>query len=68
MCDTDTPDLATVATMADSMSADAIVAYFREKGIMLQIVTDGIYPVGIAYERTTLFIPALQPRDSNAVP
>ncbi len=63
----DTPDLATVVAMADSMSADAIVAHFKEKGILLEIVTDGIYPVGIAYERTTLFIPALQPQDTSVV-
>lgn len=63
MCDMDTPDIKTVASMADNMSAEAIVRHFQEKGILLEIITGGFYPVGIAYDGTTMYIPALQPRD-----
>ncbi len=59
----DTPDINTIASMAASMSAEAIVGHFKEKGIPLQIVTGGIYPVGIASESTTMFVTALQPHE-----
>jgi hypothetical protein len=51
----------TVASMADYMSAEEIVQHFREKGISIEIVTGGLYPIGIACDGTTLYVPALQP-------
>lgn len=65
MCEMDTPDIATIAAMADGMSAKSIVDYFKEKGITMEIVAGGVYPVGIKVGETTMYIPKLQPEEKQ---
>jgi hypothetical protein len=67
MCDMDTLSINEVADMAKNMTAQSIVNYFYEKGVTAQIVTGGIYPVGIQFGGTTMFIPALQPKEEKPV-
>jgi hypothetical protein len=59
----DAPDTKTITAMAATMSAEAIVKYYRERGTHLEIVSGDVYPVGIKIGATTLFLAALQPED-----
>jgi hypothetical protein len=62
MCEMDALSVSDVAEMARSMTAEKIASYYTGKGIPVEVVTDGIYEVGLRSEGRTIFVPALQPK------
>lgn len=62
MCEMDALSVSDVAAMAHSMTAEGIASYYTGKGIPVEVVTDGIYEVGLRSEGRTIFVPELQPK------